>query len=168
MFPRTGGEGGQPWACGRPFQPPPPQGVETPWAHERGAIRAQGDSARDMCSFLDGQPGPARMRRAVIPFYRWASPQPEPCIESEREPPLNLNPSATAGKSPAPGCISLTGHAHTRTRMHIHTCTRVCIHVMHMYTPAGPCTHTYAPVHAYTCAHTYTHLHTHTLEWTQP
>ena len=46
-------------------------------------------------------------------------------------------------------------HSYTHAHTHMHTC--VCIHVMHMYTPAGPCTHTYAPVHAYTCAHTYTH-----------
>lgn len=153
MFPRTGGEGGRPWACGRPFQPPPPQGVETPWAQERGAVRARGASVCDVCSFLDGQPGSARVRRAAIPFYRGASPQPEPCVESERELPLSLSPPATAGKSPAPGCIC--HRTCTHPYMHAHTHGRAHIHVMHTCTPAHPCTHTCK--HAHMCSHTCTH-----------
>ena len=155
MFPRTGGEGGRPWACGRPFQPPPPQGVETPWAHERGAVRARGASVCDLCSFLDGQPGSARVRRAAITFYRGASPQPEPCVESEREPPLSLSPPATAGKSPAPGCISVTGHAHTHTCMHTHTCVYTCDAHTHLHTRA----HIHVQTHAHMCTHMHTHAH---------
>lgn len=157
-FPRLEGREGSPEPVGDLSS------LHLPWRRKRRGLTEEGASVGDVGSVLDGQLGPARVWRAVIPFYRWAFPQPEPCVESERELPLNLDPSALSGKSPALGCISLTHTCTgtcTRTYTHTRVCTRACVHIyVHVHTcaqymPTCMCALMHPHVHGRTHVHPY-------------